>query len=74
MSSSSSHRSVDIVDYPPSTNESKNTNFAPLHRTSEIENLHSDVNQDKQSLTLISSTTKKILTKSFTVIGDGIDK
>ncbi len=73
MSSSSFHRSVDIVDYPPSTNETKNTNFAPLHRTSEIENLHSDVNEDKQSLTS-SSSTKKILTKSFTVIGDGTDK
>lgn len=70
MASSSFNRSVDIADYPPSTNE--NTNFAPLHRTIEVENLHSDVNEEKQSLP--STTTKKILTKSITVIGDGTDK
>ncbi len=73
MSSSSSHRSVDVIDYPPSTNESKNTNFAPLHRTSEVENLNSNLNQEKQCLSS-TTTTKKMLTKCFTVIGDGTDK
>jgi len=82
MSSSSFHRSVELVDCPSSTNDNKSSGFAPLHRTIEVENLHSDVNEEKQSLSLTSSssstttipTKKKILTKCITVIGDGTDK
>ncbi len=68
---SSFHRSVEFADVPLSKNDNQNSSFAPLHRTIEVENLHSCVNEDKQ---LTSSTTKKILTKCFTVIGDGTEK
>jgi len=60
MSSSSF---VDIIDYPPSTNESKNKNFSLLHRTSEVENLNSNLNQEKQCLS--STTTTKNVNKMF---------
>ncbi len=76
MSSSSSQttsslqRSTELVDLP--TVNTNPPSFAPLHRTTELENLHDYVNNDDDKRT--SSTTKKILTKCMTVIGDGSDK
>ena len=72
MSSSSFNRSVEHVDSSSST---ANATFTPLHRTAEIENLHSHVDQDKQLTNqTTTTTTKKVLTKCITVIGDGTDK
>lgn len=76
--SSTSTRSIDLIDYPSSKNENKNISFLPLHRTNELENLHLDSNEEKQSKPLTSSSssiiTKKILTKCITVIGDETEK
>ncbi len=72
MSSSSFNRSVELVDASSSTTNATNATFTPLHRTAEVENLHDHVDQDKQSTN--KTTTKKVLTKCITVIGDGTDK
>lgn len=45
-----------------------------MHRTEELENLHDQVNDEAISSTTATTTTKKVLTKCFTVIGDGSDK
>lgn len=45
------------------------TSFAPLHRTVELENLY-----DGEQQATTPTSTKKVLTKCFTVIGDGSDK
>lgn len=50
---------------------SKNLQFAPLHRTMEMENIHAQVNQS--NATANACPTRKSLTKCFTVIGDGSD-
>ena len=66
---SSSQRSTERADL--TNNNTNPTSFAPLHRTAEMENLHDQVNNDDEKRT---STSKKILTKCMTVIGDGSDK
>jgi hypothetical protein len=52
-------------------------NFAPLHRTTELENIHAQViENDLQSPPPSSEqqpATRKVLTKHLTVIGDGSD-
>ena len=53
-------------------------NFAPLHRTAELENIHAQViENDLQSPPPSSSEqqppARKVLTKHLTVIGDGSD-
>ncbi|CAF1332859.1 unnamed protein product [Adineta steineri] len=75
---SSLHRSNELVDLTSSsTTQTNSTNFAPIHRTVELENLYDHINNDtdndKQILTS-PTTTKKVLTKCMTVIGDGSDK
>ncbi|CAF0895165.1 unnamed protein product [Rotaria sordida] len=59
----------------PSSSSSQQLNFAPLHRTVELENIHEQVTQNdlyqKQEQPI--QTTRKVLTKHMTVIGDGND-
>ncbi|CAF1393134.1 unnamed protein product [Adineta steineri] len=57
---------------PPSSHQ---MSFAPLHRTVELENIHAQVtNNDlhEQPQERIPST-RKVLTRYMTVIGDGSD-
>ncbi|CAF1293381.1 unnamed protein product [Rotaria sp. Silwood1] len=69
LSSTSVQHSNELIDLTScSTNP---TSFAPLHRTVELENLHDFIKNDEKQITI---TTKKILTKCMTVIGDGSDK
>ena len=73
---SSSQRSNEFVrgTLCPTPNNNP-TSFAPLHRTEELENLHDQANDEAISSTTTTTTaTKKVLTKCFTVIGDGSDK
>jgi hypothetical protein len=67
--SSSSQRSTELVNLT-TVNNTNPTNFAPLHRTTELENLHDKINPNDDE----KRTSKKILTKYMTVIGDGSDK
>ena len=69
-SSSSSQRSNELADLTANKNP---TSFPPLHRTAELENLHDHINNDNEKQTPLT-TTKKVLTKCITVIGDGSDK
>lgn len=60
-------------------------NFAPLHRTDELENIHAQVTQNdfgqqqeqgqaqSQPQAQSQTPTRKVLTKHMTVIGDGND-
>lgn len=50
--------------------------FAPLHRTTELENIHAQVIENdlpSSSTTQASSSKRKVLMKHMTVIGDGSD-
>jgi len=50
--------------------------FAPLHRTAEIENIHAEVIQndlEQQQQQHQSPSTRKVLVRCITVIGDGSD-
>jgi hypothetical protein len=51
---------------------SQNLDFAPLHRSDEMENIHAQVikNDIPQQQ---SPSTRKVLVKHMTVIGDGSD-
>lgn len=72
--SSSSQRSSELARGTLCATANNNpTSFAPLHRTEELENLHDQANDQAISSTPTTAT-KKILTKCFTVIGDGSDK
>ena len=73
-SSSSSHRSNEMGDCGSSTMNNITTDFAPLHRTMEIENLPDQIDHEQNPTSFAVTTTKKILTKCLTVIGDGSDK
>jgi len=73
-SSSTSHQSTKLIDFPLSRTDNKNASFAPLHRTVEVENLHEDLNDKKQLTSSSTTTTKRVLTKCFTIIGDGTDE
>ncbi len=74
-SSSSSQRSHELADLTSSATVNNNpTSFAPLHRTVELENLHDHIDDDKKDIPTATATTKRILTKCITVIGDGSDK
>jgi hypothetical protein len=63
------------TEQPPSTNQ---LDFAPLHRTVELENIHAQVTQNdseqQQQQQQQTSSTRKVLTRHMTVIGDGSDK
>ncbi|CAF1030820.1 unnamed protein product [Rotaria sp. Silwood1] len=61
---------------PPSTppiSSSQQLNFAPLHRTVELENIHEQVTQNDFDQKQEPPIARKILTKYMTVIGDGND-
>jgi hypothetical protein len=52
--------------------------FAPLHRTTELENIHAQVIQNDlqtppEQQSQQSPSTRKVLMKHLTVIGDGSD-
>lgn len=48
--------------------------FTPLHRTTEVENIHAQVQETDRNLSGSTTTTnRKILVKHQTVIGDGSD-
>ena len=47
--------------------------FAPLHRTVELENIHAQVTQNDSQQKQQSSSTRKVLVRYMTVIGDGSD-
>jgi hypothetical protein len=49
--------------------------FAPLHRTAELENIHAEVIQNdlEQQQQQQSPSTRKVLVRCITVIGDGSD-
>jgi len=55
---------------PPPTLHQK-LNFAPIHRTVQLENIHEQVTKNDSQQPIPS--TRKILTKCMTVIGDGSD-
>jgi len=58
---------------PPPPPASQNLDFAPLHRSDELENIHAQVTKNdipQQS----SPSTRKVLVKHMTVIGDGSDR
>jgi hypothetical protein len=58
---------------PPSPPPPK-LDFAPLHRTAELENIHAQVTQnDSKQQKEQSPSTRKVLVKYMTVIGDGSD-
>jgi phosphatidylethanolamine-binding protein (PEBP) family uncharacterized protein len=60
---------------PPPPTPSHQLNFTPLHRTVQLENIHEQVTQNdlqQQQQQQIPST-RKVLTKYMTVIGDGSD-
>ncbi|CAF1429073.1 unnamed protein product [Rotaria sordida] len=60
---------------PPPPPLSQKIDFAPLHRTVELENIHAQVIQnDLQQEQQQSQTTRKVLVKHMTVIGDGSDR
>jgi hypothetical protein len=69
QTTSSLQRSTELVNLT-TINNTNSTNFAPLHRTTELENLHDKINPNDDE----KRTSKKILTKYMTVIGDGSDK
>jgi hypothetical protein len=54
---------------------SQNLDFAPLHRTAELEDIHAQVIQNDlpQQQPQLPST-RKVLVKHMTVIGDGSDR
>ncbi|CAF2860301.1 unnamed protein product [Rotaria sp. Silwood2] len=59
---------------PPPPSVSQKIDFAPLHRTVELENIHAQViENDIQPHQPQSHPTRKILVKHMTVIGDGSD-
>ncbi|CAF2579924.1 unnamed protein product [Rotaria sp. Silwood2] len=66
---------MSTITPPTSSASSQQLNFAPLHRTVELENIHEQVTQNdlhqKQERQI--PTTRKVLTKHMTVIGDGND-
>ncbi|CAF3662971.1 unnamed protein product [Rotaria sordida] len=60
---------------PPPPPLSQKIDFAPLHRTVELEDIHAQVIQnDLQQQQQQSQTTRKVLVKHMTVIGDGSDR
>lgn len=63
---------------PPSSSQqpSHQLNFTPLHRTAQVENIHAQVTKnDLQQVEQEQppSSSRKVLTKYMTVIGDGSD-
>ena len=58
---------------PPAS--SQKLDFAPLHRTTELENIHAQVikNDLQTQESNQSPTTRKMLVRHLTVIGDGSD-
>ena len=61
-----------------SSSMQQNLDFAPLHRTTELENIHEQVIQNdspqEQKQPSTTTTTRKVLMKHMTVIGDGSDR
>ena len=47
--------------------------FAPLHRTVELENIHAQVTRDDLHQQPQIPSTRRVLTRYMTVIGDGSD-
>lgn len=59
---------------PPPSTPSRQPNFTPIHRTAHVENIHAQVTEnDLQNQQQQTPSTKKVLTKYMTVIGDGSD-
>jgi len=60
---------------PPPPGLLKNLDFAPLHRTVELENIHAQVikNDLQHQQQQQSPSTRKVLVRHITVIGDGSD-
>jgi hypothetical protein len=56
---------------PPPPPPSHQLNFAPIHRTVELENIHEQVTQNDLQQQIPS--TQKVLTKYMTISGDGSD-
>jgi len=48
--------------------------FAPLHRTVELENIHAQVTKNDVHQQQEIPSKRKVLTRYMTVIGDGSDK
>jgi hypothetical protein len=57
---------------PPPLQTPSKLDFAPLHRTTEIENIHAQVIQNDVQKPY-SPSSRKVLVKYMTVIGDGSD-
>ncbi|CAF1255703.1 unnamed protein product [Rotaria sp. Silwood1] len=59
----------------PPVSVPKKIDFAPLHRTVELENIHAQVveNDPQPQQQQQQQSTRKILVKHMTVIGDGSD-
>lgn len=62
--------STTTTTVPPLTQK---IDFAPLHRSVELENIHAQVIENDTRHEPQSHTTRKILVKHMTVIGDGSD-
>jgi hypothetical protein len=59
---------------PPPPPPLHQLHFTPIHRTVELENIHAQVTQnDLHHEQQQTPTTRKVLTKYMTVIGDGSD-
>jgi hypothetical protein len=58
---------------PPPPPPSHQLNFTPLHRTVQLENIHEQVTQNDLHQQQQIPSTRKVLTKYMTVIGDGSD-
>jgi hypothetical protein len=58
---------------PPPPPPLPQLNFAPIHRTVQLENIHEQVTKTDSQQPQPTSSTRKILTKCMTVIGDGSD-
>jgi hypothetical protein len=52
---------------------SQQLHFAPLHRTVQLENIHAQVIQNDSQQQQQMPSTRKVLTRHMTVIGDGSD-
>ena len=56
------------------TSSTQQIHFAPLYRTAELENIHAQVTQNDSQQQQPTSSTRKVLSRHMTVIGDGSDK
>lgn len=73
MATDSNSSSTTMAAAATTTTTDKLT-FTPLHRTTEVENIHAQVNQnDSNHVEQATPPNRKVLMKHMTVIGGGSD-